>query len=157
LLATGRLVVGGSWFPRDNIYSNIHPLNADGHIEQLPSATKGHSNVGKVLAEFIGGLAYLPDGTLLVSDINNHALRTLAGLRMTDWLGLPGHHDDAWSRGRVGNLKSLNHVIGVQISASQPLSPPVTVGVTQPSDSGTDAVSRFCSSRAGERADVRSG
>jgi sugar lactone lactonase YvrE len=84
----GRPVVGGSWvWPSRNIYSNIHRLYPDGRVEQLLSATKGYSNSGKLGVEYISGMAYLSNGTLLVADDYNNLLRALSGTRLSDWLG----------------------------------------------------------------------
>jgi sugar lactone lactonase YvrE len=84
----GRPVVGGSFVvPGVNIYSNIHRFHADGRIEQLLSATKGYANSGNLAVEYLSGLAFLPDGRLLIADDPNHLLRTVEGKRLADWLG----------------------------------------------------------------------
>ena len=87
----GRPVVGGSLsVPSVDIYSNVHRLHPDGRVEQLLSARKGYANSGQLRVEYLTGLAYLPDGTLLIADGFNNLLRTLSGGRLTDWLGVPG-------------------------------------------------------------------
>ena len=68
-------------------WSNIHRIHPDGRIEQLLSATKGYANSGTVGIEYLSGLAYLPDGRILIADDPNNLLRTLDGNRLTDWLG----------------------------------------------------------------------
>src|SRR3990172_9347968 len=91
----GRPVVGGSLvWPSRNIYSNIHRLHPDDRVEQLLSATKGYSNSGKLGVEFLSGMAYLPNGTLLVADDSNNLLRALSGSRLSDWLGEVGGEGD---------------------------------------------------------------
>ena len=87
----GRPVVGGSLvWPSRNIYSNIHRLHPDGRVEQLLSATKGYANSGKLGVEYLNGMAYLPNGTLLIADDSNNLLRALSGTRLSDWLGKQG-------------------------------------------------------------------
>jgi hypothetical protein len=90
----GRPVAGGSRFSvqKEQIFTTIHRLNPDGRYEQLLSAHKGYANSGRLLVEWLGGLAFLPDGTLLLADTHNNLLRTLSGGRLSDWLGHP--HDD---------------------------------------------------------------
>lgn len=84
----GRPVVGGSFVvPSVNIYSNVHRFHPDGRIEQLLSATKGYANTGELRVEYLNGLAYLPDGRLLIADGYNNLLRTVDGKGLTDWLG----------------------------------------------------------------------
>lgn len=84
----GRPVVGGSLsVPSVDIYSNVHRLDADGRIEQLLSARKGYANSGELRVEYLSGLAFLPDGRLLIADDPNNLLRTVDGKRLTDWLG----------------------------------------------------------------------
>jgi sugar lactone lactonase YvrE len=84
----GRPVVGGSFVvPGVNIYSNIHRFHPDGRIEQLLSATKGYANTGELRVEYLSGLAYLPDGRLLIADEYNNLLRAVDGKGLTDWLG----------------------------------------------------------------------
>jgi len=91
----GRPVVGGSLvWPSRNIYSNIHRLRPDGRVEQLLSATKGYANSGKLRVEFMSGMAYLPNGTLLIADDSNNLLRALSGTRLSDWLGKQGSQGD---------------------------------------------------------------
>lgn len=91
----GRPVVGGSLvWPSRNIYSNIHRLRPDGRVEQLFSATKGYSNSGMLRMEYMSGMAYLPDGTLLVADDSNNLIRALSGTRLSDWLGKQGSKGD---------------------------------------------------------------
>ncbi len=91
----GRPVVGGSVVvPARNIYSNIHRLHPDGRMEQLLSATKGYANSGKLRVEFLSGMVYLPNGTLLIADDSNNLLRTLSGSRLSDWLGKQGSKGD---------------------------------------------------------------
>jgi len=84
----GRPVVGGSFVvPSVNIYSNVHRFHPDGRVEQLLSALKGYANTGQLCVEYLSGLAFLPDGRLLIADDSNNRLRTLDGKRMADWLG----------------------------------------------------------------------
>ncbi len=82
----GRPVVGGSLGP-SRLWSSIHRLHPDGRAEQLLSATKGYSNSGKLRVGVISGMAYLPNGTLLIADDDNNVLRTVSGSRLSDWLG----------------------------------------------------------------------
>ena len=90
----GRPVVGGSLaVPGVNIYSNIHRFHADGRIEQMLSATKGYANSGELGVEYLDGLAFLPDGRLLIADGPNDLLRTADGKRLTDWLGAVSPHE----------------------------------------------------------------
>jgi hypothetical protein len=77
-----------------NIFSNIHRLHPDGQVEQLLSATKGYANSGKLRVEYLSGMAYLPQGTLLFADAPNNLLRTLNGTRLSDWLGVQGSKGD---------------------------------------------------------------
>jgi len=77
-----------------NIFSNIHRLHPDGRVEQLLSATKGYANSGKLRVEYLSGMAYLPDGTLLIADSYNNLLRTLNGTRRSDWLGVQGDNGE---------------------------------------------------------------
>jgi len=87
----GLPVVGGSWVhPSVDIYSNIHRLHPDGRVEQLLSALKGYANSGQPRVEFLNGLAYLPDGTLLISDDANNLVRKLERGRLSDWIGASG-------------------------------------------------------------------
>ena len=91
----GRPVVGGSVVvPARNIYSNIHRLHPDGRMEQLLSATKGYANSGKLRVEFLSGMVYLPNGTVLIADDSNNLLRTLSGSRLSDWFGKQGSKGD---------------------------------------------------------------
>lgn len=91
----GRPVVGGSWVIIGvNIYSNIHRLHPNGRVEQLLSATLGYSNSGKLGVGYLSGIAYLPNGTLLIADDPNNLLRTLNGARLSDWLGKQGSKGD---------------------------------------------------------------
>lgn len=84
----GRPVVAGSLVvPSVDIYSNIHRFDVDGHVEQLLSARKGYANSGTIRVEYLSGLAFLPDGRLLIADEHNNLLRTLEGKRLSDWLG----------------------------------------------------------------------
>ncbi len=80
-----RPVVGGSFFAHET-YTNIHRLNPDGRMEQIVSGRKGHADTGQVRFEFLNGMAFLPDGTLLLSDLQ-HLLRTWKDGRMATWLG----------------------------------------------------------------------
>ena len=83
-----RPVVGGSFVvPSVNIYSNVHRFHPDGRVEQLLSALKGYANTGGLCVEYLSGLAFLPDGRLLIADDSNNRLRTLDGKRLADWLG----------------------------------------------------------------------
>ena len=84
----GLPVVGGSFVvPSVDIYSNVHRFHPDGRIEQLLSARKGYANTGQLRVEYLSGLAFLPDGRLLIADDPNNRLRTLDGKRLADWLG----------------------------------------------------------------------
>lgn len=84
----GRPVVGGSLvIPHVDIYSNVHRFHPDGRVEQLLSARKGYANSGELRVEYLSGLAYLPDGRLLIADDPNNLMRTVDGKRLTDWLG----------------------------------------------------------------------
>ena len=84
----GRPVVGGSFVvPSVDIYSNIHRFHPDGRVEQLLSARIGYANTGQLRVGYLTGLAYLPDGRLLIADGDNYLLRTIDGPRLTDWLG----------------------------------------------------------------------
>lgn len=84
----GRPVVGGSFVvPSVDIYSNVHRFHPDGRIEQLLSARKGYANAGELRVEYLSGLAFLPDGRLLIADDPNNRLRAVDGKRLSDWLG----------------------------------------------------------------------
>lgn len=86
----GRPVVGGSFVvPSVDIFSNVHRFHPDGRVEQLLSAQIGYANTGQLRVGYLSGLAYLPDGRLLIADGDNGLLRTLDGKRLTDWLGQP--------------------------------------------------------------------
>lgn len=98
-----RPVVGGSVvIPGVNVYSNVHRVHPDGHVEQLISARKGYANGGQLLIEFLAGLAYLPDGRLLLADDPNNLLRAFDGMRLTDWLGLQGERGEKDINGPAG-------------------------------------------------------
>jgi sugar lactone lactonase YvrE len=103
----GRPVVGGSFtIPGKDIYSNVHRIHPDGRVEQLLSGSfvypdrKGGLGVG-----FLNGLAYLPDGRLLIADAPNNLLRTVDGKRLNDWLGAFSHEAGKEIDGRPPNVR----------------------------------------------------
>jgi hypothetical protein len=70
-----------------DIYSNVHRFHPDGRVEQLLSARIGYANTEQLRVGYLSGLAYLPDGRLLIADGGNGLLRAVDGSRLTDWLG----------------------------------------------------------------------
>jgi sugar lactone lactonase YvrE len=102
----GRAVVGGTYtIPSVNAYTNIHRILEDGRTEQLLSATLGYASSGELRASDLGGLAYLPDGRLLMADGYNDLLRTVDGKTLTDWLGARTRTDPPDVDGRPPNAR----------------------------------------------------